>query len=100
MANTFSIKKNASIEIDYEDVYGISVKDLFGFTTDGAAHLFAQDSKFLISFWDIDVAPLVQEYKSITLIDVIRELNLCEPSDIKDVLTTEKDFSVAITINI
>lgn len=87
-------------EVDYKAKYAINPKDIFGFTTSCGIHLFAENGPYIVSFWAPDIAPVVDRYESVTLIDIIKELGICNPEEIESVLNSEKDYTATFTVRL
>lgn len=75
------------------------IRDIYGWVMDGGVAFVDTDGEYIITFWDmsdyddINVTPIEQSL-DVTLRDFLKATNICEPEDVRKVLTKPTDYTI------
>lgn len=75
------------------------IRDIYGWVMDSGVAFVDTDGEYIITFWDmsdyddINVTPIEQSL-DVTLRDFLKATNICEPEDVRKVLTTPTDYTI------
>lgn len=75
------------------------IRDIYGWVVDSGVAFVDTDGEYIITFWDmsdyddINVTPIEQSL-DVTLRDFLKATNICEPEDVRKVLTKPTDYTI------
>lgn len=75
------------------------IRDIYGWVMDSGVAFVDTDGEYIITFWDmsdyddINVTPIEQSL-DVTLRDFLKATNICEPEDVRKVLTKPTDYTI------
>lgn len=77
------------------------IRDIYGWVMDSGVAFVDTDGEYIITFWDmsdyddINVTPIEQSL-DVTLRDFLKATNICEPEDVRKVLTKPTDYTIEV----
>lgn len=87
------------IKIQFNVNLDVHICDIYGWVMDSGVAFVDTDGEYIITFWDmsdyddINVTPIEQSL-DVTLRDFLKATNICEPEDVRKVLTKPTDYTI------